>query len=373
MFSSIYRALTAVCSAHKTGNAGRMLHLTAGLICAIIRNGSCHLSRVAQDMPGGALPASHEKQLHRLVKNEDYSMETYFLPFARALLASLSRAELTLAIDGSTVGRGCIALVVSVIYRKRALPVAWLVVKGKKGHLSQETHIKIIEQVYPLIPEDAKVVLVGDGEFDGVDLQAVINHWRWGYACRTACNITLYWEGEPFQFRDMSDHAVPGDILDAPGCRMTLEKYGPVLAICWWRKDCKGPIYLVSNLSSPEEACLNYSKRFRIETLFSDAKSRGFNLHKSHISDPERLSRLMIGVCLAYYWIVYLGAVAEDGGWRRKIHRSNRCDLSLFQLGLRLLKYFIESGFHIPYRFWDLPLPHEPSPEEGDDRGKSVR
>jgi hypothetical protein len=37
-----------------------------------------------------------------------------------------------------------------------------------------------------------------------------------------------------------------------------------------------------------------------IETFFSDQKSRGFHLHQSHISDPQRLSRLLIGAWLAY-------------------------------------------------------------------------
>jgi hypothetical protein len=42
-----------------------------------------------------------------------------------------------------------------------------------------------------------------------------------------------------------------------------------------------------------------------IETFFADQKSRGFHLHKSHIADPQRLSRLCIAACLAYIWIVY--------------------------------------------------------------------
>ena len=32
---------------------------------------------------------------------------------------------------------------------------------------------------------------------------------------------------------------------------------------------------------------------------------RGFHIHKSHISDPQRLSRLLRAACLAYLWIVY--------------------------------------------------------------------
>ncbi|WP_369010735.1 transposase, partial [Methylobacterium frigidaeris] len=45
---------------------------------------------------------------------------------------------------------------------------------------------------------------------------------------------------------------------------------------------------------SAEEAIKYYQKRFRIETFFSDQKSRGFNLQKSHLEDPQRLSRLLI-------------------------------------------------------------------------------
>ena len=243
------------------------------------------------------------------------------------------------------------ALVVSVIYKKRALPIAWLVVKGKKGHLAEEVHIRLLDQVRPLIPERARVVVVGDGEFDGIDLQTVINHWEWQYACRTACNITLYWEDQPFEFQDMAAHTAPGDFFEAPRCRFTHKKYGPILALCWWRKDCLEPIYLVSNLDSAEEACQFYTKRFRIETFFSDEKSRGFNLHKSHISDPNRLSRLMIAACLAYYWIVYLGDAALNGGWQGIIHRKKRCDLSLFQVGLRFLKHLLRKGLPLPEAF----------------------
>ena len=66
--------------------------------------------------------------------------------------------------------------------------------------------------------------------------------------------------------------------------------------------------------------------------LFSDQKSRGFHLHKSHLADPTRLARLLIATCLAYIWIIYLGALCEQDGWIGIIHRGDRCDLSLFQL-----------------------------------------
>ena len=37
--------------------------------------------------------------------------------------------------------------------------------------------------------------------------------------------------------------------------------------------------------------------------------------------------------------------------WVRVIHRSDRCDLSLFQLGLRILEHFLNEDFSIPVVF----------------------
>jgi len=88
-----------------------------------------------------------------------------------------------------------------------------------------------------------------------------------------------------------------------------------------------------------------------IETFFADQKSRGFHVHKSHVSDPTRLARLLMAACFAYLWVIYLGTLCEQDGWTRIIHRGDRCDLSLFQLGLRLLEHLLNEDCAIPVAF----------------------
>jgi len=278
----------------------------------------------------------------------------YFLPYADALLAGLaSDHTLLLVMDSSEVGRKCLALMVNVVYKKRALPIAWIVVEGNKGHLPEETHVQSLEQVRQIVPEEADVIFLGDGEFDGVTLQATIEGYGWEYVCRTAKSTQLGADGDHFSFEELM--VQPGECIDLPDVTFTLQDYGPVLAIAWWKVRYKEPIYLVTNMELMEEACHWYSKRFRIETFFSDQKSRGFHLHKSHLSDPERLARLLIAACLAYIWMIYLGVTAQHDDWVKIIHRSDRCDLSLFQLGLELLEHFLNEhlfipvGFHVPY------------------------
>jgi hypothetical protein len=136
-----------------------------------------------------------------------------------------------------------------------------------------------------------------------------------------------------------------------PQVTLRQRSYGPVHAIAWWGEGYAEPIYLLTNLEGVNAACTWYRQRARIETFFSDQKSRGFHLHKSHLSEPQRLARLMMAACLAYLWIIYLGGLALRDEWRKFIHRTKRCDLSLFQLGLRMLEHLLNEGKRIPVSF----------------------
>jgi hypothetical protein len=124
-----------------------------------------------------------------------------------------------------------------------------------------------------------------------------------------------------------------------------------MMLLCCWAKGYQAPLSVVTTMTAAEDACRLYPKRFRIETFFSDQKSRGFHLHKSHLADPQRLSRLVSATCLAYIWIGYLGSICMKEGWISTMHRSDRCDLSLFQLGLRLLSNFLNEDLPIPVAF----------------------
>ena len=132
---------------------------------------------------------------------------------------------------------------------------------------------------------------------------------------------------------------VRGELLAVRPAWMTAEQYGPVSILAIWEAAYEEPIYLVTNMVDLEAAIALYRKRAHVETFFSDQKSRGFHLGHSHICDPKRVSRLLIASCLAYIWIVYLGAlVHNDTKKMRQVHRRDRCDLSLFQLGLAWLE-----------------------------------
>jgi hypothetical protein len=248
--------------------------------------------------------------------------------------------------DGSVVGRGCIALMASVVYAGRALPLCWLVVKGDKGHFPQATHQALLAQLIDLVPPDAHVTFLGDGEFDGCELQGDLRRAKWQYVCRTGSNITLTAFGCKLSAGDMQPKR--GELLALSPAWMTAEHYGPISLLALWEDKYAQPIYLVTNMSDLDEAMRRYKKRAHIETFFSDHKSRGFHIDSSHLSNPHRLCRLLIASCLAYVWLVYLGVCALNDEWMRLLHRCDRCDLSLFRLGLRLLARCLADQRPIP-------------------------
>ena len=335
-FHEVRKSLAGLFPNCADGNVARHLNTLTAMICGIVGSQRTNLPQVAsQALAQGILQEILIKRFSRWVNNDQITQELYFLPYTEALLACFSHLPVTLVIDGSAVGRRCVALVISVVYKKRALPVAVLVRQGNKGHFAEEDHLELTEQVQTLIPTHQDVTFLGDGEFDGTALLKRIVLWDWHYVCRTAKNSLITKHGHTFQLQTRT--VSQGQWQHFENVDFTQDAYGPVQAIIWWEKGYDEPLYLISNISKPIQAVRLYKRRFSIETLFSDQKSRGFHLHKSHLCDPARIQRLMIPTCLAYIWIVYLGIIAKEGGYVCFIHRLKRCDLSLFQLGLRML------------------------------------
>jgi hypothetical protein len=317
------------------------------MISGIIASKSCQLPKMASRVPGEVHPDSRVKQFSRWVQNENVTFELYFLPLVETLLERLAAVRpLVLIMDGSQVARGCVTLMVSVIYAHRAIPIGWLVIEGVKGHFATETHLQLVREVKTRVPATATVIFLGDGEFDSAALLAEVAGYGWEYVCRTAKNIAIQVDAHWLTLAELG--VGRGRHIYQKQANFTAEAYGPVMVIAWWDARYPDPIYLVSNLASGQRACDWYRKRMHIETFFSDQKSRGFQLDRSHLSHPERVGRLLIAASLAYLWVLCLGNAAHEDDWLPRIHRRHRCDLSLFQLGLRLLDYLLNHELPIP-------------------------
>jgi hypothetical protein len=185
----------------KLDHQGKVVTL-AMMISGIVMSRKAQLSKMSSEVPGKAKDQSIEMRMRRWVK-DDLDVEAVYMPFARQILEALSHLPLVLVMDGSQAGRGCMVLMVGVIYQKRALPIAWLVYKGKKGHASAERHIQALEKVIPLLPKGSQVILLGDAEYDTTEMLVWIEkNTSWQYVLRTSPQIYVQSDASNQSIRD---------------------------------------------------------------------------------------------------------------------------------------------------------------------------
>lgn len=329
------------------------------MMTGLIRSKSSHFDEIGRKSgsESGSKFPSRVKLIHRFIKNKHVSYESHFLPFIEVVIASLGLSEFRLSLDSSKVGRGCLILVVGLVYKKRVIPLTWMLYQGRKGHSSVEKQLELLNQVIALLPEGAAVILTGDGEFDGTGvIEWLKTQPSWHYALRTAKNIIVRGKDELEGLSLESLAPPPGEEKFLKDVLFTQQEVGPVnIAILWHQAD-QAHIYLVTDAQTLEQTQQWYRRRFNIETLFSDSKSRGFGLDKSGIRHPQRMARFVIAVFLAYIWMLYLGVLAIQSHNLGLIARTDRFFNSLFYLGRAFLDRILEEGWDIPISF-QLPDP----------------
>jgi hypothetical protein len=171
----------------------------AALISGIVGSKSTQLPNIAAKVPNGIKPESRVKRFARWVDNAYILEEGYFLPYADVLLRHLALQTLVLVMDGSGVGRGCTALMIHVVYKGRALPLAWRVRQAPQGHCPKALPMALVALISGLVPAGPQVVWRGDRAFEGTRLQQTLQPASWSSACRTATSTVATWAGEPFR------------------------------------------------------------------------------------------------------------------------------------------------------------------------------
>src|SRR3989449_11020951 len=238
-YRAICHALTQAYPTPPTGHFARHLQTLAALMSGIVGGKSTQLPHIATKVPDGSKPERRVKRFARWLDNDRILEEMYFVPYAEILLTHVALETLVLVMDGSVVGRDCTALMIHVIYKGRALPLAWRVRQGPKGHFPEALHIALVELMRACIPAGTQVVFLGDGEFDGTALQATLTEAGWSYVCRTAVSTKATWEGETFRLDTLGACSKPGMLIALSEVLFSREEYGPIMLICCWGKGCK--------------------------------------------------------------------------------------------------------------------------------------
>ena len=334
------------------GNPLRRLNTLTAMICGAIRTNKSDLESLGSELPQDIDSESRFKHVKRWLINTYTDYDISFLPFIEPILENYiaQNKEMVFSIDGSDVAQGCTVLMISLTVYKRAIPICWLVKECKKGHLPAQMHLDVFTILNKLLKGYQNVVVLGDGEFDNGEVITKCADWKWRFVFRTAKSTKIYDGQEEYPIKYLEP---PGNekFFIAHDVAYTKERYGPVNAIVWTERRWDDPIYLLSNFELSYDLAFYYRKRWSIETLFGDIKSRGFNIHKSKLTDAKRVAKLIIVISLAYILVFKLGQREQNSPLRSKVTRKDRMDLSIFTIGKKLIKHCLKHSIKIVFSF----------------------
>ena len=311
-------------------------NFVAKFLVALLQVKTTNLSEIAQVFSGRARPDSHYKRIQRFLRFFELpfgavaTLIVKLLPISGPFVLTLDRTNWQLGQTPLNL------LVLGIAYRGVSFPVFWTVLP-KKGNSNTSERIALIEQFIALFGVARIAYLTADREFIGKRWFHYLQQKKIPFRIRVRENT---------QVRNKRGQLVPVWRLfrsQRVGCPLVIDSPRQ----CWGLKLYfsgvrlqSGEYVIVAAPRQSDKALEDYRVRWGIERLFSCLKSRGLRLEETHVTDPERLAKLLALLALAFSWAHLVGEwLAQSEPLRiNKLKKHGRKAKSLFRHGLDHLR-----------------------------------
>jgi hypothetical protein len=313
--------------------------------------GNVHLSFIVRKWPTPGKIPSLVNRLRRFLDNPRVRVRDYYRPIAESLVSVFREQRIRLIVDTTKLGFYYRMMTVSIAYRRRALPLVWSVHRGKKGWVTAKKQIALLHWVAELIPAGSEVWVTGDCEFQSIPLISWLKGQGWHYVLRQQGKINVWSPDQP-QAKLADLDLEEGETRYLGWVFLTkAHHYGPVSVVLHWEAGEDEPWYLATDQAATWRTLRMYKVRMWTEEMYGDMKGHGFDLEATHLQDLDRLSRLVLGVCLLYVWLISLGSWVVKNRRRHLVDRKDRRDKSYFRLGWDWLERCFAQGQSLRLRF----------------------
>jgi hypothetical protein len=137
----------------------------AWMVVGLLLSKTIHLGEWGLQRNRGAKAASKERQLSRWLHNPKIKSAEIYRDFATAALVEWAEQKVVLALDSSMLWGKYVIIPVSLVYRGRALPLAWKVLEHGSAGVSFVAYAPVVEEVSRLLPPHCQVILLADRGF----------------------------------------------------------------------------------------------------------------------------------------------------------------------------------------------------------------
>lgn len=316
-----------------TWNKAR-INFLAKFIIALIQVKTVSLVQISSVMPGRAKQDSHYKRCQRFLRFFD-------LPFAElaALVIKLLGIEppFIISIDRTDWYLGetpLNILMLSVVYKDVAFPLLWTVLE-KKGCSDTTERQQLVEKYLQLFGQHSLDFVTADREFIGRDWFAYLRRKQIRFRIRIKENLkaTNSRGNKKVKVKNLFRSQKRQVGVKLGGRRRVLGAEVYLMGL----KTAEGEYVIVAASHESNQILEDYRQRWKIETLFGCLKSRGFCLEETHLTEKERLEKLLALVTLAFVWAYKVGKWLTKTT-ELKIKKHGRLAKSIFRHGFDYLR-----------------------------------
>jgi hypothetical protein len=289
-----------------------------------------------------------------------------FAPLMSWLLSWWQANQIALAVDATLHGDRVTALVVSVLYRGSAIPVAWHILPANQPGAWMSPILQLLRQLRPVIPPAQTVLVLADRGLWSPRLWKRIRDLGWHPLLRIQDTTTFTPAGRD---RVRSRHLVqPGQAWVGRGRLGTPKKRQlSVTMIVVWTTDQKQPWVVVTDVAPARVGISWYALRMWVELGFRALKGVGWKWAHTRRTNPDRIARYWLILAVATLWTLAVGTRVEDAAEQgvpparlqtppMVVQQPQPRIVSVFALGLRRLQHQLGRG-RIWTRLWLRPDP----------------
>ena len=219
--------------------------------------------------------------------------------------------------DPTLKGNQTTAIVISVVYRSCAIPVAWRIHRATQRGSWMDPTVELLKELAPAVPEEMTVIVLCDRGISSPKLWTQIRAQGWHPYMRYRKNITFCADdGKRLPARafvSLPDTAWigRGTAFGSPAA----QRRCTLLAV--WYVEPEEPWIILTDLPPEEVGVSWYALRFWIELGFKAVKSLGWQWQKTRRTDPARISRHWLVLSVATLLTLAYGTRVEDANDRR--------------------------------------------------------
>lgn len=306
---------------------------------------------------------SVQRRFARWLHNERIKVNDLYGPIIQSALEEWGETRLYLALDTSMLWDQFCLIQISIVYRGRAIPLAWKVLNHNSSTVGFADYKDVLTRAQERLPLyfRGEIYFLADRGFADTQLMHSLTHdLKWHWRIRIKSN---FWVFRPKKRRCQVANIKPkaGNAHFLHHVHITAERFGPVhLALARLRGNDEDWL-IASDQPTSVETFDEYGLRFDIEVGFLDMKSNGFQLESSLFRNADALCRLCFVLAVTTLYLVSVGTDFTCSDNRRRVDPHWFRGNSYFRIGWQAIKHALSKSWTLLSRFMLSPAP-DPEP-----------